>query len=223
MRILIIEDDTALSKVIAIGLRGERFVVDSAATAADGLRSAFSNAYDTIILDLMLPDRNGDSVLKQLRQTNANTPVLVLTALSDLNTKIKLFNLGADDFLTKPFEFQELLARVRAAIRKQRVVTEAILKYADLILDTEKHVALRSGQQLDLREKEIKILEYFLRHPEQVLTREMILNYVWGPSTERYTNVVDVHIHYLREKLDRPYKTKLVKTVSTVGYKISKL
>ena len=221
MRILVIEDDEALAKIIGLGLRGERFSVDDAATAAEGAKAALSRAYDTIILDLMLPDRNGDEVLRQLRRANADTPVIVLTALGDLNTKVKLFELGADDYLTKPFEFQELLARVRAAIRKQKISSEPILKFADVVLDTHKRVAARSGRRMDLREKEIKILEYLMRHPEQVLTREMILNYVWGPRTERYTNVVDVHIHYLRDKIDKPYKEKLVKTVSTVGYKIS--
>lgn len=222
MRILLIEDDASLAKIISIGLRSERFIVDNSATGTDGVRNAMSQAYDLIILDLMLPDKNGDEVCRQLRNSHINTPIIVLTALGDLNTKIKLFNIGADDYLTKPFEFQELLARIRACIRKQKVETESILKYSDLVLDMNKHEAQRNGQKLNLREKEIKILEYLMRHPEQVLTREMILNYVWGPSIERYTNVVDVHIHHLRDKIDKPYKAKLLKTVSTVGYKISR-
>ena len=222
MRILLIEDDESIAKIVTWGLRNERIAVDHAPEGISGLKMASSNAYNLIILDLMLPGKNGDEIARQLRNANMNTPIIVLTALGDLHTKIKLFNLGADDYVTKPFEFEELLARVKSSLRKQRIEVSSILHYDDLQIDLKKHEVLRKGKKVDLREKEIKILEYMVRNAEQVLTREMIMNYVWGPTVERFTNVVDVHIHHLREKIDKPYNSNLVKTVNSVGYKISK-
>ena len=222
MKILLIEDDYSIAKIIILGLRNERIYVDHAPDGISGLKMAASTAYDLIILDLLLPGKNGDEICRQLRNANYNTPIIVLTALNDLNSKIKLFNLGADDYITKPFEFEELLARIKSSMRKQKIELGAVLLYDELKIDLKKHEVTRKGNKIDLREKEIKILEYLMRNAEQVLTREMILNYVWGPSVERFTNVVDVHIHHLREKIDKPYNPKLVKTVSNVGYKISK-
>jgi two-component system copper resistance phosphate regulon response regulator CusR len=222
MKILLIEDDYAIAKIIILGLRNERIYIDHAPEGISGLKMAASTAYDLIILDLLLPGKSGDEICKQLRNANYNTPIIVLTALNELNSKIKLFNLGVDDYITKPFEFEELLARIKSSLRKQKIELGNILAYAEVKMDLKKHEVTRKGNKIDLREKEIKILEYLIRNAEQVLTREMILNYVWGPTVERYTNVVDVHIHHLREKIDKPYNPKLVKTVSNVGYKISK-
>lgn len=222
MKILLVEDDPSVSRSLVYALRLERFEVILVGDGAAALRSAVAIPFDLIILDLLLPERSGDQVLKHLRDANVQTPVIILTGLLDLYTKIQLFDLGADDFMVKPFEFLELLARIKAVMRKQKIEMGSKLTYHDLLLDLRRHEATRNGEKLILREKEIKILEYFLMHPEQVLTREMIMNYVWGPSIERATNVVDVHIHYLREKMDKPYGTALVKTVSSVGYKLSK-
>jgi DNA-binding response OmpR family regulator len=222
MKILLIEDDQSIAKIITLALRNERINVDHAADGLIGLKMAASTSYDLIILDILLPGKNGDEVTKQLRNASYETPIIVLTALGDLDSKIKLFNLGVDDYLTKPFQFPELLARIKSSLRKQKMEIGNVLLYEDLKLDLKKHEASRSGVKIPLREKEIKILEYLMRHPEQVLTREMILNYVWGPTVERFTNVVDVHVHHLRDKIDKPYETKLVKTVSSVGYKMSK-
>jgi|SRR5579872_190067 len=223
MKILLIEDDSAIAKLITWGLRNERIDVDHAPDGMTGLKMAASSGYDLIILDLLLPgNKNGDEVCKQLRNANYNTPIIVLTALSDLGSKIKLFNLGADDYMTKPFEFEELFARIKVLMRKQKVELGNQLAYEDIKIDLKRHEVTKRGNPVPLREKEIKILEYLIRNAEHVLTREMILDYVWGPATERFTNVVDVHIHHLREKIDKPFKTKLVKTVSNVGYKISK-
>ena len=222
MKALLIEDDQGIAKVLGLALREERFDVDHAPDGAKGLRMAVASGYDIIILDLLLPEKNGDEVCKQLRNAGIQTPIIALTALSDLNTKVRLFNLGVDDYVTKPFEFQELFARIKSCLRKQKIEVDSLLKYEDLILDMKKREVSRAEQKIDLRDKEIKILEYLMRHAEQVLTREMILNYVWGPGIERITNVVDVHMHHLRDKIDKPFSKKLLKTINNVGYKISK-
>jgi two-component system copper resistance phosphate regulon response regulator CusR len=222
MRALIIEDDPGVAKVVTLGLRNERIDVDHVSDGLSGLKMAVANSYDVIMLDLMLPGKTGEEVCRQLRNANFNTVIIALTALSDLNTKIKMFNLGVDDYMTKPFEFQELFARIKSSLRKQKVEIGNVLTYHDLTLDLRKHEVERNGQKIELRDKEIKILEYLMRHAEQVLTREMILNYVWGPSVERYTNVVDVHVHNLRDKIDKPFGTKIVRTVNNVGYKLKK-
>jgi two-component system OmpR family response regulator len=221
MKILVVEDDPAIAKVLGMALRSERIDVEHAPTGIAGLRMAVASTFDAIILDLLLPDKNGDEICRQLRNAGITTPIIAISALSDLSTKIKLFNFGADDYITKPFEFQELLARIKSNLRKQKVDVSSTLVYADLKLDTKKHHVERGNLIIELREKEIKILEYLMRHAEQVLTREMILSYVWGPSIERLTNVVDVHMHHLREKIDKPFTRKLIKTVNNVGYKLS--
>jgi DNA-binding response OmpR family regulator len=222
MKILLIEDDEAISKTVSLALREERFDVDRAPDGITGLKMAVASNYDLIILDLLLPHKNGDEVCKQLRNAGINTPIIALTALSDLNTKVKLFNLGVDDYITKPFEFQELFARIKSCLRKQKIEVGSVLEYDNLTLDLKRREAVRDSQRIELRDKELKILEYLMRHAEQVLTREMILSYVWGPGVERFTNVVDVHVHHLRDKIDRPFQNKLLKTVNNVGYKISK-
>ncbi len=220
MRALIIEDDPSVAKIVTLGLKNERFDCDHAPEGSTGLRMAVANTYDVIILDLMLPGRNGEEICRMLRNANFNNVIIALTALGDLNTKIKMFNLGIDDYMTKPFEFPELFARIKSSLRKQKIDLGNILTYDDLKLDLRKHEVERKGSKIELRDKEIKILEYLMRHAEQVLTREMILNYVWGPSVERYTNVVDVHVHNLRDKIDKPFGTKLLRTVNNVGYKL---
>ena len=221
MKVLLIEDDPSIAKIVSIGLRNVHMDVSWAETGLQGLHLAISTGFDLIILDLMLPDKNGDEICRQLRNAKFNTPIIVLTALSDLQTKVKMLNLGADDYMIKPFDFEELHARIKSALRKQKIEVGEVLDFDDLQLDKRSHEVRRRGKKLELREKEIKILEYLMIHPNQVLTREMILDYVWGPHVERFTNVVDVHIHHLREKLDKPYGTHLLKTVNNVGYKIS--
>ena len=222
MKILLIEDDKSIAKIIGLGLGNQRIDVHWSETGTRGLNMISANVYDLIILDLMLDDKNGDELCRQIRIVHPQLPIIVLTALSDLNSKIKLFNLGADDYMTKPFEFEELYARIKSALRKQKIEIGDHLSLADITIDLKRHEVRRHGILIELREKEIKILEYLIRHAGQVMTRDMILNYVWGPTVERYTNVVDVHMHHLREKIDKPYATKLLKTVNNVGYKISK-
>ncbi|MBU6447858.1 response regulator transcription factor [Patescibacteria group bacterium] len=222
MKILLIEDDRHIAKIIGMGLRFEGFEVDYCYDGKTALKMASASKYDCILLDLLLPEKNGDEVCKNLRNADFNVPIIAITALADLNSKMKLFNLGADDYLTKPFELQELVARIKAALRKQNAQISSVLSYDDIRLDLNKRQAARRGKVVDLRDKELKILEYLMRHAEQVLTREMILNYAWGPSVERITNVVDVHVHNLREKIDKPFNAKTLRTVNSVGYKLYK-
>ncbi len=222
MRVLVAEDDPVISQALLDAFQLEHFETVTIADGAEALHAIFSRSFDLILLDMMLPEQNGDQVLKHVRDANIQTPVIILSALDDIYTKVLAFDIGADDYMVKPFEFQELLARMKALLRKRKVETSTKLTYQDLLLDLPKHEVSRSGATLGLREKEMKILEYLMMHPEQVLTREMIMNYVWGHGVERATNVVDVHIHYLREKIDKPYRTQLVKTVNSVGYKLSK-
>lgn len=222
MKILLIEDDPEIAKIVSWGLKNERYEVDHAVDGMIGLKMALSTPYDLIILDLLLPGKNGEDICKHLKMANENISIIALTALGDLSTKIKLFNYGADDYMTKPFEFEELLARIKSCMRKKKIEVNSTLVLGDLKLDMKSREVERNGEKIELRDKEIKILEYLMRHQGQVLTREMILNYVWGPAVERYTNVVDVHVHHLRDKIDKPYGTRLIKTVNNVGYKLSK-
>jgi DNA-binding response OmpR family regulator len=222
MKILLVEDDPSITKVITWGLKNERIDVDTAPNGTRGLRLAASQSYDLIVLDLMLPEKNGDEVLRQLRFAKHTVPIIVVTGITDMSTKVRVFGLGADDYVTKPFEFTELMARIRASLRKHNVEVLDTITFEDITIDFKAHQVTRRGKLVPMREKEIKLLEYLIRHEGQVLTRDMIMNYVWGPTIERYTNVVDVHIHHLREKIDKPYSTTIIKTVNNVGYKISR-
>jgi DNA-binding response OmpR family regulator len=222
MKILLVEDDPDITQALLNVLRLEPFEVFAVGDGHATMRTIQSNTYDMVLLDLAIPKRSGDEVLKHIRDANMQLPVIIITATADIATKVRLFELGADDVLVKPFACAELVARIKSVLRKQKIEVSSKLSYHDILLDLKKHEASRNGQPIVLREKEIRILEYFLMHPEQVLTREMIMNYVWGPSVERIANVVDVHIHYLRERIDKPYDTPMVKTVSNVGYKLCK-
>jgi DNA-binding response OmpR family regulator len=222
MKILLIEDDPEIARYLLNSLRIEPCEVCIAADGHAAIRAAMASTYDLILLDLGIPGRSGAEVLKHLRDANVQLPIIIVSATTDTDTKVRMFDLGADDYVEKPFAYAELLARIRSLMRKQKIAVGAKLAYHDILLDLKKRQASRNGNILSLREKEIRILEYFLMHPEQVLTREMIMNYVWGPSVERATNVVDVHIHYLREHIDKPYAAPMVRTVNTVGYKLCK-
>ncbi|MEK7651960.1 MAG: response regulator transcription factor [Patescibacteria group bacterium] len=222
MKILLIEDEPAIAKIISSALKYERINVDIAKCGNAGLRMAVANKYDLIILDYKLPDKNGDEICLQLRNANFDMPIIVLSAIQDYENKVKLLDVGADDYITKPFELAELFARIKAALRKQRIEFGTILSYDDLRLDLKRHSVERRGNKIRLRDKEIRILEYMMRHAEQVLTREMILSYAWGPNTERFTNVVDVHVHNLRDKVDKPFGIHTIQTVNNIGYKLSR-
>jgi DNA-binding response OmpR family regulator len=221
MKLLLAEDDQLMAKALCDTLRREHWEVEHVSDGSTAIRAAFGQRYDLLIVDLMLPVQDGKQIVKHLRDANMQTPIIILTGIADVETKVLLLGLGADDYLVKPVVYAELKARILAALRKRKIETGDRLHYHDISFDLRRHEVVRAGRKIQLREKQINMLHYFLMHPEQVLTREMILSYVWGPTVERYTNVVDVHMHHLREKIDKPYSVRLLKTVNSVGYKLS--
>jgi DNA-binding response OmpR family regulator len=222
MRILIIEDEHKIANSIKKGLEQESFAVDIAYDGSEGYDLAASENYDAIILDLMLPEIDGLEITKRLRADHIHTPVLILTAKGQLNDKVEGLNSGADDYLTKPFAFEELLARLRALIRRPRDSKGTILKLGDLSLDTLSYEVKRGDKQIQLSNKEFALLEYLLRHPNQILTKDQIIGHVWDYDADILPNTVEVYIGYLRNKLDKPFPKKpfLIQTIRGFGYKI---
>lgn len=218
MRILVIEDEDKVASFIKRGLEEERYAVDVAPDGDEGLALAELAPYDVIVLDLMLPGMDGFQILKRLRDDGVATPVLVLTARNAVDDKIRGLDLGADDYLTKPFAFAELLARVRALLRRGQPQASPILKIADLTLDPAARRVTRAEQRIELTAKEYALLEYLMRHNGRVLTRTMISEHVWDQTFDSYTNVIDVYVNYLRKKVDQGFEPKLIHTVRGVGY-----
>ena len=218
MRLLVVEDDARLAAVLRQGLSEHGFTVDAASEGAAGLALAVSNDYDAILLDVMLPGKNGFDVLRELRQRGRRAPVLMLTARSSVEDRVQGLDLGADDYLLKPFDFSELLARVRAITRRPAVEPVTVLKVADLEMDPQRREVRRSGALLDLTAKELALLEYLLRKKGAVVTRGMILDQVWGLDYEGGSNLVEVYINYLRRKVDQPFEPKLIHTIRGTGY-----
>jgi two-component system copper resistance phosphate regulon response regulator CusR len=218
MRLLIVEDDPKLAEFVARGLRAERFAVDIATDGLDGQRMLDSYQYDLLILDLMLPKLSGGELLRRVRRTQSTLPVLVLTARDSTDDKVRHFEAGADDYLTKPFDFAELLVRVRALMRRTPVERSDVLRIADLELNRLTQQVRRDGQRIDLTAKEYALLEYLMSSAGRVFSRTMILEHVWDQSFEGVTNIVDVYVRYLRRKIDDPYDVKLIQTVRGVGY-----
>jgi len=218
MRILIAEDDSRVASFIRRGLREENYAVDAAVDGEEALFLAQTNEYDLIILDLLLPKRSGLDVLRTLRSDRAGVPVLILTAKDELQDKVAGLNAGADDYLTKPFGFEELLARVRALLRRRHDFVPTILRAVDLELDPSRHRASRGGRLLELTNREYAVLEFFLRHPNQVVTRTMLAEHVWEQDFDPISNVIDVHVARLRRKLDDGFPQKLIETVRGRGY-----
>ena len=221
MKLLLIEDNRQLTASLKEQLSGS-FVVDIANTADEGLRQAFSGEHDIIILDLHLPDKNGYEVCKTLRVNHITTPVLILTGESDVKSRVNLLNGGADDYLTKPFSLEELKARVGAILRRAPATynNNGILIVHDLIIDPGRRRVVRSGVDIPLRRKEFDILEYLVRNRGRAVTRAMILDHAWDSNKDTWHNTVDVHIKHLRDKIDRPFKTPLIKTAYGIGYMI---
>jgi two-component system OmpR family response regulator len=221
MRILLIEDEKNIADFVANSLRTDRFAVDWAATAEKGLLLAKVNPYDAGIFDIRLSgDRDGLRILEEVRAKGKIFPIIMLSVTSDAQTKIDALNLGADDYLTKPFSMAELTARIHALLRREKKITEQILAVADLAMDTRAHTVTRAGKRVVLNRKEFALLEYFMRNPGTMLTRNMILDHVWDMNVDPFTNTVDVHVRFLREKIDDGRKKKLLKTVHGYGYKI---
>ncbi len=218
MRILLVEDDARVASFIRRGLREENYAVDLAKDGEEALFMAQTNEYDLVILDLLLPKKCGLEVLRTLREERVNIPVLILTAKDEMEDKVRGLDAGADDYLTKPFGFEELLARVRALIRRRGDLTPTVLKAADLELDALRHRARRSGRELDLTNRELALLEFLLRHPNRVVTRTMLAEHVWEQDFDSLSNVIDVHIARLRQKIDKGFSPKLLQTVRGRGY-----
>jgi heavy metal response regulator len=218
MRILVVEDEEKVASFIRKGLQEEHYAVDVALDGEEGLTMAQINPYDLVILDLMLPKLDGFRVLQRMRNDGVDAPVLVLTARDGVGDKVRGLDLGADDYLTKPFAFAELLARVRAILRRGRPQRAPVLKVADLTLDPASRRVMRAGKTIELTAKEFALLEYLMRHPGQVLTRTMISEHVWDQSFDSYTNVIDVYVNYLRKKIDQGFEPKLIQTIRGVGY-----
>lgn len=220
MRLLLIEDEEKVSRFIVKGLMAERFAVDVAAEGARGLEMARIYSYDLIILDLMLPGLSGTEVLRLVRRQNEHVPVLVLTARDAITDKVQHFEIGADDYLTKPFAFAELLVRVKALLRRGAVSRANVLRVADLEIDRLTQQVRRGGQKVELTGKEYALLEYLMTNAGRVLSRTMIIEHVWDQSFDGATNIVDVYVRHLRNKIDEPFERKLIRTVRGVGYAI---
>jgi two-component system copper resistance phosphate regulon response regulator CusR len=218
VRILIVEDDRKLAEFVARGLRAERFAVDVATDGREGQNYLDSFAYDLLILDLMLPKITGTELLRRARRSYPQLPVLVLTARDATEDKVLHFEAGADDYLTKPFEFAELIVRIRALLRRSGTERVDILRVADLELNRLSQQVRRAGQRIELTAKEFGVLEYLMSSPGRVFSRTMILEHVWDQSFEGVTNIVDVYVRYLRRKIDDPNPQKLICTVRGVGY-----
>ncbi|OEU52029.1 MAG: DNA-binding response regulator [Desulfuromonadales bacterium C00003096] len=218
MRVLVVEDEKKVASFIKRGLEEESFTVDVAYDGEEGFEMAANNPYDVILMDLMLPKKDGLSVIRELRERDILTPVLCLTAKDTVEDIVEGLETGSDDYLTKPFAFGELLARVKALLRRTSKDRGAEIFFADLRLDPVSHKVWRSDKEIDLTAKEYGLLEYFMRNPNEVLTRAMIAEHVWDYSFDSFTNIIDVYVNYLRKKVDRDYDTKLIHTVRGVGY-----
>ena len=218
MHILLAEDDPSVASFIRRGLREERYTVDHAKDGEEALFMAQTGKYDLLILDLLLPKRNGMEVLRALRTDKVSLPVLVLTAKDRVEDKVTGLNVGADDYLTKPFRFDELLARIRALLRRRGGVVPTVLKALDLEMDVLRHRVTRGGRPIELTSREFSLLEYFLRHPNHVVTRTMLSEQIWEHDFDTFSNVINVHVARLRQKIDGGFKKKLLHTVRGTGY-----
>lgn len=219
MKILLIEDEDRIASYLTRGLTAEGHAVVQAGSVAQGSAEARTRTFELVLLDLVLPDGHGRDVLATIRSADPDVPVIVISALGEVEDKVDLLDLGADDYLVKPFEFAELAARIRAATRQgQR--SSRLLAAGDLVLDTRTRIARRGDLEIDLPSREYALLDYLLRHAGQVLTRQQILDAVWGPHFESASNVVDVYVGYLRRKLDAPDGPSAIETVRGAGYRV---
>lgn len=220
MTILVVEDEYKITRFIQRGLEMEHYTVDVAYDGEEALGKIGVNDYDLIILDLMLPKKDGIEVCKEIRERKIDAPIIMLTARDTIEDRIRGLDQGADDYVVKPFAFGELLARIRALLRREKTVKRSVLQISDLVLDPATHEVTRAGEALNLTSKEYRLLDYFMRRPGQVCTRTMIGEHIWGYNFVDSSNVIDVSVSNLRKKVDGGQSLQLVKTVRNVGYKI---
>ncbi|MDQ3076737.1 MAG: response regulator transcription factor [bacterium] len=220
MRILLIEDDQDISNSLKVSFEAESFTVDIAVDGYSGSYIARTNEYDLIILDLALPKKNGWDVCNEIRTAHKTTPIIMLSVVSDTQEKIRLLNCGADDYLTKPFSFRELLARTRALLRRPAHMAHEIVQVDDLILDSMKQKVIRGKETIYLTRKEFSLLEYLMRHKGLVVSRGMIMEHVWNAESDPFSNTIEAHILNVRKKVDRIKRRRLIHTIPGRGYKI---
>jgi heavy metal response regulator len=220
MRILVVEDERAIAAFLRQGLTEAGYAVDLAVDGAEALHWAAIAAYDAILLDVMLPEQDGLAVCAELRRRSVRTPVLMLTARDTIGDRVHGLDSGADDYLVKPFAFAELLARIRALLRREPALKGTVLQVADLTLDSVSREVHRGGRAITLTTKEYSLLEFLMRHPNQSLTRATIAEHVWDYDFDNLTNIIDVHVFALRRKLDDGHEVKLLHTVRGVGYRL---
>ena len=221
MRVLVVEDERRIADFISKGLAEQGYGVDIAYDGDEALHWADVAEFDVIVLDVMLPVRDGIEVCRTLRERGLRTPILMLTARDAVEDRVRGLDSGADDYLVKPFAFAELMARIRALTRREPAAKGTVLRAGDLILDTTTREVSRGDTHIELTTKEYALLEYLMRHPNQVLTRTMIAEHVWNYDFDNATNVIDVHTRNLRRKIDDPFPTKLIHTIRGAGYRIS--
>jgi two-component system OmpR family response regulator len=218
MHILLVEDEVKMARALRRGLEQEGHTVDVSTDGDDGLSKALEYDYDAVVLDVMLPGRDGFSICRELRASGRWSPVLMLTARDAVDDRIRGLDAGADDYLVKPFAFGELLARLRALVRRGPTERPPVISVGDVELDPAAHTVTRSGQAVELSAREFALLEFLMRHPGEVLSRARILEQVWDYSYSGFSNVVDVYVAYLRRKMERPFGRPLIRTVRGVGY-----
>ena len=219
MRILVVEDDDDIRDFIKMGLESELYVVDTASNGEQGSYIARTNEYDVIILDLSMPKKDGFAVCSDIRKNNNSVPIIILSVIFDPMTKIRLLNAGADDYVTKPFSFHELLARIRAVIRRPHVILPDFMEVGDITLDTLRQRVTKTGKVIYLTRKEFSLLEFLMRHPGIVISRSMIMEHVWNADTDPFSNTIEAHILNVRRKIDSNSSQKFIHTVPGRGYK----
>lgn len=220
MKILFVDDDIETLNTLKLALK-DYYIVETAQTGEEGEYKAQINEYDSLLIDYILPDMNGIEISKKLRASGVRTPIIMLTGNGEVKNKVSALNSGIDDYIVKPFDTDELRARIEAVIRRSLSGTSSnILSLADLFLDLDKRMVVRGGKEIVLQRKEMDLLEYLMRNVGKVMTRSMILDHIWDSSNETLNNVVDVHVKYLRDRIDRNFDKKLIKTVHGYGYKI---
>lgn len=222
MRILLVEDERKIATALKMGLTSERFAVDVLYDGEEGLAYALDEPYDIMVLDRMLPGRDGVSIVREVRAAGIKTPILLLTAKDKISDRVEGLEAGADDYLIKPFAFEELLARIRSLLRRPAEFSDDTLSIDELALNTQNFEVVRSGDSVQLTQKEFALLEYMLRNPGRILTKDMIIQHVWNYDADVLPNTVEVYIGYLRNKIDKPFPSKkpLIQTVRGFGYKL---